>query len=91
MTRNRISNYYTVFVDYESVVVDGWVRPGGTEATVDPTLTRADIIDRLRSGEYAGKTSRVVQIDHTEGGITDDVTHELIEAAEQAARALEAV
>lgn len=78
--------YYTVFVEY-----DQFGRFSGVEALVDPELTRADIIERLRSGEYASKTSRVVQIDHTCDGLTDDVTAELIEAAEQAARALEAV
>lgn len=86
MTRNRISSYYTVFVEYNQLG-----RFSGVEAIVDPELTRADIIDRLRSGEYASKTSRVVQIDHTCDGLVENVTHELIEAAEQAARALEAV
>lgn len=73
--------YYTVFVEYDQLG-----QFSGVEAIVDPELTRADIIDRLRSGEYASKTSRVVQIDHTCDGLTDDVTAEMIEAAEQAAR-----
>ncbi len=89
----RITSYFTVFVEYDrTYTVDGLVQnSGGIEAIVDPALTRADIIERLRSGEYAGKTSRVVQIDYTADGITDDVTHELIEAAEQQAREMEAV
>lgn len=82
----RFQEYYTVFVEYDQLG-----RLSGVEALVDPTLTRADIIDRLRSDEYGSKTSRVIQIDHTAEGLTDDVTFELIEAAEQAARALEAV
>ncbi len=82
----RITSYFTVFVEYNQLG-----RFSGIEAIVDPALTRADIIERLRSGEYAGKTSRVVQIDYTADGITDDVTHELIEAAEQQAREMEAV
>lgn len=82
----RFKEYYTVFVEYDQLG-----RFSGVEALVDPELTRADIIDRLRSGEYASKTSRVVQIDHACDGVTDDVTAELIEAAERAARALEAV
>lgn len=82
----RFKEYYTVLVEYDQLG-----RFSGVEAIVDPELTRADIIDRLRSGEYASKTSRVVQIDHTCDGLTDDVTAELIEAAEQAARAMETV
>lgn len=82
----RFKEYYTVFVEYDQLG-----RFSGVEALVDPELTRADIIERLRSGEYASKTSRVVQIDHTADGVTYDVTYELIEAAEHAARALEVV
>jgi len=57
----------------------------GLSANVYPELTRANVIDRLRSGEYKD----VVFIHHVVDGLAEDVTHELVVASEQAARAME--
>ncbi len=73
MTRKIIPSYYVVMVDFGR---------RGLEAVVQPELTRSNIIDRLRTGEYG----HVVFIHHVADGFVDDVTHELVEASERLAR-----
>jgi hypothetical protein len=66
-------SYFVVLIDYGRK---------GVEATVDPEITRSEVIRRLKSGEY----SNVLHIDHVCDGLVDDVTGELIDAAEALAR-----
>jgi len=66
-------DYFVVMIDYGNK---------GREAVVDPELTRANVVERLRSGEY----QNVEFVHHIADGLVEDVTHEMIEAAEQAAR-----
>lgn len=61
--------YYAVCRDYGSI---------GREILGDPELTRADIIARIASGEY----QHIEFIDHVVDGLAEDVTAELIDAAE---------
>jgi hypothetical protein len=61
----RFPDYFVCLIDY---------RSAGAEATVDPTVTRADIISRLKSREYRD----VLWIHHVHDGRVDDVTMELI-------------
>jgi hypothetical protein len=73
MIRKITPSYFVVMVDFGR---------RGLEAVVQPELTRSNIIDRLRTGEYGN----VVFIHHVADGFVDDVTHELVEASEQLAR-----
>jgi hypothetical protein len=66
---------------YFVVMIDHGKR--GLEAVVAPELTRRDVIARLVSGEY----SDVAFIHEVMDGLCDDVTAELIDAAEALARA----
>jgi hypothetical protein len=75
--RRIIPEMYLVMIDYGQ---------RGREAVTDPEITRAGVIDRLRSGEYQ-KVSFILRI---VDGLADDCTDELIEAAEQMAREVEA-
>lgn len=61
-------SYYVVCCEYRT----------GREANVDPELTRADIIARIASGEY----QNIDFIHHIADGLAEDVTAELIDAAE---------
>lgn len=78
MTQHQISrrkpqpSYFVVMVDYGNT---------GREAVVDPEVTRQGVIARLISGEYRGEISF---IHHIADGLQEDVTCELIEAAESA-------
>ena len=54
----------------------------GWEAVVDPEITAAGVIDSLKSGEW----DRVVFIHRISDGLVEDVTDELIDAAEMMAR-----
>lgn len=65
---------------YFVVMIDHGRR--GLEAVVSPELTRRDIIARLVSGEY----SDLAFIHEVMDGLCDDVTGELIDAAEALAR-----
>lgn len=67
-------SYYVVFIDYGR---------RGVEAVVDPEITRRDVVERIKSGEY----KNILLIHHVDGGLVDDVTAELIDAAEALARA----
>jgi hypothetical protein len=49
----------------------------GLEAVVDPEITAAGVIERLRSGEW----DKVVFIHRISDGLVEDVTDELIDAA----------
>jgi len=62
-------NYYVVMIDYGR---------RGREAIVDPEITRRQIVDRIKSGEYRD----IAFIHHVEDGLVEDVTGELIDAAE---------
>jgi hypothetical protein len=75
--RRIIPEMYLVMIDYGQ---------RGQEAVTDPEITRANIIDRLRSGEYQNVSFILRIVD----GLADDCTDELIEAAEQMAREVEA-
>ena len=73
MARN-IPSYFVAMIDYGR---------NGREAIVDPEVTRAGIIARIRSGEY----DDVVFIHHIQDGIAEDVTDDcLLEGAEPARR-----
>lgn len=50
----------------------------GLEATVDPEITRRQVIARIVKGDYTD----IEFIHHIEDGFVDDVTSELIDAAE---------
>ena len=76
--REIAHSYYAVFYKYGR----------GIEANVDPEQTRRDIIDRIRSGEY--QRDRIAFIHHVVmGELPQDVTEELIEAAERLLQAAE--
>jgi hypothetical protein len=78
-SRRVIPDHYAVYLDLGDRL--------GIEGIANPEETRADIIDRLRRSDYLGRVAYVL---HIVDGLALDETHELIEAAEQAARALEA-
>ena len=61
-------SYLAVFIDYGS---------RGLEAVVDPEITRRDVIDRVRSGEY----QNIAFIHAVEGGHVEDVTDEIMAEA----------
>jgi len=68
-----VPSYFVVMIDYGR---------RGREAIVDPEITRREVVSRLKSGEY----KNVAFIHRIEDGLVEDVTAELIEAAEQLAR-----
>ena len=74
MARHTNHSYFIVMIDYGR---------RGLEAVVDPEMTRSEVVSRLQSGEY----QNVAFIHHVEDGLVDDVTAELIGAAEALARA----
>jgi transcriptional regulator with PAS, ATPase and Fis domain len=78
VNRRIIPDHYAVYVDLGRL---------GMEAAVDPEQTRANVIDRLRRGDYPGSVRYVL---HIVDGLAIDETDELIEAAEQMAREVEA-
>jgi hypothetical protein len=69
-SKTSIPSYYAVFVDYGR---------GGLEAIVQPELTRTNMVDRIKSGEY----KNIAFIHFVEDGMpVENVTAELIDAAE---------
>lgn len=62
-------SYFVVMVDYGSK---------GREAIVDPEVTRRGIIARIVNGDYG----HINFIHHVDGGLVEDVTDELVNAAE---------
>ena len=61
---------------YFVVMIDNGKR--GMEAIVDPEVTRQGVIDRIKSHEY----QNIVFIHHVDDLCVEDVTGELIDAAE---------
>ena len=57
----------------------------GLEAIVQPEITRREVISRIKSGEY----DRIEFIHHVDGMLVEDVTGELIDAAEAELREAE--
>lgn len=67
---NRIKySYFVVMIDFGK---------RGLEAVVDPEITRREVISRIKSGEYRN----IVFIHHVDDLLVEDVTGELIDAAE---------
>jgi hypothetical protein len=66
-------SYFVVMQDFGKL---------GLEATVQPEITRREIVSRLKTGEY----KNVSFIHHVEGGLVEDVTGDLIDEAEALAR-----
>jgi hypothetical protein len=60
--------YFVVMEAYDS----------GLEAVVDPSVTRSQVITRIKTREY----NNIVQIDHIHSGVVTDVTKDLIDEAE---------
>ena len=63
-------SYFVVAIDYGK---------RGLEAIVQPEITRREVISRIKSGEY----QNIAFIHHVDDLLIEDVTHELIDAAEQ--------
>ena len=61
---------------YLVVMIDYGKR--GREAIVDPEVTRRDVVDRIKSHEY----QNICFIHEIDDGLVEDVTDELIDAAE---------
>jgi len=57
----------------------------GLEAIVQPEITRREVISRIKSGEY----DRIEFIHHVDGMLVEDMTGELIDAAEAELREAE--
>lgn len=70
-------SYFVVMLSYPPRYVDGIrVSVGGQEAVVDPQMTRRNVVDRIRSGEYA--IDEIEFIHHvTMNDVPRDVTEEL--------------
>ena len=69
-TSRRIRHsYFVVMIDHGRL---------GLEAIVQPEITRSEVIRRLKTGEY----QNVSFIHHVDDGLVEDVTGELIDAAE---------
>lgn len=62
-------SYYVVMIDFGK---------RGREAIVDPEITRREVVSRIKSHEY----QNIVFIHHVDGMLVEDVTSELIDAAE---------
>jgi len=61
-------SYYVVMRDFGRL---------GLEASIDPEITRREVISRLRSTEY----DRVVFIHHIHDGVCEDVTDDVLAEA----------
>lgn len=66
--RSQAPSYFVVMIDYGK----------SREAIVDPEVTRAGIVARIKSHEY----QNIAFIHHVDAGLVEDVTAELIDAAE---------
>ncbi len=69
MTRSIRHSYFVVMIDFGA---------RGLEAIVQPEITRREVIARIKSHEY----QNIVFIHHIADGIVDEMTDELINAAE---------
>jgi len=58
-------SYFVVAIDYGR---------RGVEAIVDPEITRADVVSRIRSGEY----KNINFIHHVHDGVCEDVANDLL-------------
>lgn len=67
--RRIIPSYFVVMIDYGRK---------GLEAVVDPEMTRRDLVARIKSGEY----QNIAFVHFVDDGMVDDVTSEVIDAAE---------
>lgn len=67
--RNIPDSYYAVFIDYGRK---------GLEANVLPEMTRRDVVAMIKSGEF----QNIAFIHHVCEGLADDVTDDLLNAAE---------
>ena len=75
-------NYFVVMISYtRRIDGNGTVIAAGHEAVVDPDISRAEVIDRIASGEYRD----IAFIHFVSGGSAEDVTGELIDAAQMVA------
>jgi len=63
-------SYFVVAIDYGQ---------RGLEAIVQPEITRREVISRIKSGEY----QNIAFIHHVDDLLVEDVTLELLDAAEQ--------
>lgn len=69
MPRTINHSYYVVMIDHGRL---------GLEAVVQPEITRNEVISRIKSHEY----QNIAFIHHVDGMLIEDVTGELIDAAE---------
>jgi hypothetical protein len=69
MRRKLHPSYYVVCIDHGR---------RGLEAVVQPEITRRQVVDRIKTGEY----QNIAFIHFIEDEMIDDVTAELIDAAE---------
>jgi hypothetical protein len=69
MPRTVSHSYYVVMIDHGRL---------GLEAVVQPEITRNEVISRIKSHEY----QNIAFIHHVDGMLVEDVTGELIDAAE---------
>lgn len=74
-------SYFVVMLSYPARYVDGVrISVAGREAIVDPEITRAEVISRVRSGEYGA--DEIVFIHHvTMNDVPQDVTEEILHCA----------
>lgn len=69
MTKRTTHSYFIVMIDHGK---------RGLEAVVQPEITRREVVARIKSHEY----QNIVFIHHVDGLFVEDVTSELIDAAE---------
>jgi hypothetical protein len=74
-SRSPAQSYFVLMIDYGNA----------REAVVNPEFTRSNIIDMIKDP----KCGRVDFVHHIEDGLVEDVTHEIIDAAEGELRAEE--
>lgn len=72
-------SYFVVMVEYPwRVNGSGIMERAGSQAVVDPEITRREVISRIVSGEY-----RHINFIHlVSGGLVEDVTDELMDEVE---------
>jgi hypothetical protein len=69
MPKRTSHSYFVVMIDFGA---------RGLEAIVQPEITRREVVARIKSHEY----QNIVFIHHVDGLFVEDVTSELIDAAE---------
>jgi hypothetical protein len=73
MRRKLHPSYYVVCIDHGR---------RGLEAVVQPEITRRQVVDRIKTGEY----QNIAFIHEIRDGLVEDVTAEMIDAAENLLR-----